>query len=89
MKHILQIVNGVVIMKNIVIYTSTGCQNCHDAMEFFKDNNIEYIEHNISNDIESKRMLIKKGYRSVPVIVIDGEEIIGFDKDTVMKRLEI
>lgn len=76
-------------MKNVVIYTNTGCQSCHAAMEFFKKNNIEYEEHNISSDITAKKMLIKKGYRSVPVIVIDNEELIGFDKDIVSKSLGI
>ena len=74
-------------MKNIVIYTNTGCQSCHAVMEFFNENNIHFDEHNISKDIEAKKMLLKKGYRSVPVIVIGDEELIGFDKDIVMKSL--
>ena len=28
---------------------------------------------------EYKRELIKKGYLSVPVIVIDGQDVLGFD----------
>lgn len=74
-------------MNKVEIYTSSNCGFCHMAMEFFKENNIEYVEHNISDDLESKKALIKKGYRSVPVININGEEMMGFDKEKVVAML--
>lgn len=74
-------------MKKVEIYTSTTCSYCHMAKEFFKENNVEFIEHNISEDADSRKELMKKGYRSVPVIIIDGEEILGFDKDKISNLL--
>jgi glutaredoxin 3 len=68
-------------MNKVEIYTSPTCGYCHEAMEFFENNKVEYIEHDISKDKESKRTLMKKGYMSVPVIVINGEEMLGFDKE--------
>ena len=76
-------------MNKVEIYTSSSCGYCHMAMEFFKENNIEYIEHNISEDLEAKKALIKKGYRSVPVININGEEMMGFDKEKVAALLKL
>ena len=74
-------------MNKVEIYTSNTCGYCHMAKEFFNENNIEYIEHNISEDSEAKKALIKKGYRSVPVIDINGEEMVGFDKEKVVAIL--
>ena len=74
-------------MNKIEIYTSNSCGYCHMAKEFFNENNIDYIEHNISEDSEAKKALIKKGYRSVPVIDINGEEMVGFDKEKVVAIL--
>jgi glutaredoxin 3 len=74
-------------MNKVEIYTSDTCGYCHMAKDFFKENNIEYIEYNISEDSEAKKALIKKGYRSVPVININGEEMIGFDKEKVVSIL--
>jgi glutaredoxin 3 len=74
-------------MNKVEIYTSDTCGFCHEAKDFFKGNNIEYTEHNISTDIEAKKELIKKGYRSVPVININGEEMMGFDKEKVATLL--
>ena len=74
-------------MNKVEIYTSSSCGYCHMAKEFFKENNVEYIEHNISEDLESKKALIKKGFRSVPVININGVDLMGFDKEKVVAML--
>jgi glutaredoxin 3 len=74
-------------MNKVEIYTSDTCGFCHEAKDFFKENNIEYTEHNISTDPEAKKELIKKGYRSVPVININGEEMLGYDKEKVTTLL--
>jgi len=76
-------------MNKVEIYTSNGCGFCHMAKEFFEENNIEYKEHNISVNLEAKKALIKKGYRSVPIIDINGEEMVGFDKEKVVAILGI
>jgi len=68
-------------MNNVEIYTSPTCVYCHEAMEFFEKNKVEYAEHDISKDKEAKKTLMKKGYMSVPVIIVNGEEMLGFDKD--------
>ncbi len=76
-------------MNKVEIYTSNSCGYCHMAKEFFSENNVEYIEHNISEDPEAKKALIKKGYRGVPVIDINGEEMVGFDKEKVIALLKL
>lgn len=76
-------------MNKVEIYTSPTCGYCHAAMEFFEENKIEYVEHDISKDKESKRTLMKKGYMSVPVIVVNGEEFLGFDKEKLTAALAL
>ena len=66
-------------MKKVEIYTSDTCIQCKKAKEYLQNNNIEFVEYNISSNQEYKRELIKKGYLSVPVIVVDGQDILGFD----------
>ncbi len=74
-------------MKKVIIYSSNTCKYCHLAKEFFEENNIEYIEKNVSEDVVAKKELIKKGYMGVPVIIIDEEEIQGFDKERLEELL--
>jgi glutaredoxin 3 len=76
-------------MNKVEIYTSDTCGYCHEAKDFFDANKIEFIEHNISKDMDSRKALMKKGYMSVPVIVVNGEEILGFDKAKLSSMLGI
>ena len=66
-------------MKKIEIYTSDTCIQCKKAKEYFQNNNLEFIEYNISSNQEYERELRKEGYLSVPVIVVEGQDILGFD----------
>ncbi|MDF2672830.1 MAG: glutaredoxin [Clostridiales bacterium] len=76
-------------MANVDIYSSDTCGYCHAAIDFFKANNVEYTEHNISKDPEAKKFLMAKGIRGVPFIIIDGEEVMGFDEDILKKLLKL
>lgn len=51
------------------------------SKDFFKANNVEYQEFNVATDIAARDEMIKKsGQFGVPVIDIDGNLVIGFDK---------
>jgi glutaredoxin 3 len=76
-------------MNKVDIYTSNTCAFCHDAKEFLQENNIQFTEHNVSSDLEARRELMKKGLMSVPVIMIDNEVIVGFDKERMSELLGI
>ena len=76
-------------MAKVQIYTSNTCGYCHMAKDFFEENYIEYTELNVSENVEARKELMKKGYMSVPVIIIGEEEILGFDKDRIVQILGI
>ncbi|OHW61442.1 glutaredoxin-3 [Andreesenia angusta] len=67
-------------MANVTVYTSNTCPHCVTAKEYLKEKNVEFVEKNVQTDAEARKELIKMGHMGVPVIVIDGEEIVGFDK---------
>ena len=70
-------------MKNVEIYTSDTCIQCIKAKEYLKNRNVEFKEYNISKDLEAKRELIRMGYMSIPVLLIDGEHVLGFDLNRI------
>lgn len=67
-------------MKNIKIYSSSSCTNCIAAKEYLKEKGYEFEEKNVSTDKEAKKELIALGYMGVPVIMVDDEAFLGFDK---------
>lgn len=77
-------------MKNIVIYSTPSCSYCSMAKAFFAEKGIAYTEHNVAADaVKRKEMIEKSGQMGVPVIVIDGQIIVGFNKSVIAKALGI
>jgi len=70
-------------MKNVVVYTSSTCPYCTMAKNHLKEKGIDFVEKNVSTDSEARKELMSMGHMGVPVILIDGEEIVGFDKDRI------
>ncbi len=58
------------------------------AKDFFKENNIAYTEHDVAADIAKRQEMIdKSGQLGVPVIIIDSDLIVGFNKPKVAQLL--
>ena len=53
-------------------------------------NNVEYIDIDVSKDEKLLQEMIKiSGQMGVPVVDIDGEVIVGFDKNKIDKLAKI
>lgn len=77
-------------MKKVEIYSTPACHFCHMAKDFFKENNIAYTEYDVKADLEKrKEMMEKSGQMGVPVIVIDDNLVVGFDKPTIVGLLAL
>ncbi|MEX0917343.1 MAG: glutaredoxin domain-containing protein [Candidatus Paceibacterota bacterium] len=77
-------------MKNVTIYSTPACHFCHAAKEFFKENNIEFTDYDVSADAEKRSEMVEKsGQMGVPVIFVDDEMIIGFDENKLKSLLEV
>lgn len=74
-------------MKKVTVYTSNTCPHCKAAKNYLKENNIDFEEKNVDEDRRAIDYLVEKGYRGVPVINIDGEDLVGFNKDLVEEKL--
>ncbi len=76
-------------MAQVKIYTTPTCAYCKMAKEYFKENNIAYEEHNVAEDADKRQEMFEKtGQMGVPVIEVDNQVIIGFDKSKVEELLE-
>ena len=75
-------------MKNVIIYSTRTCHFCHAAKEFFKNNNVEFTDHDVSSNAEKRdEMVQKSGQMGVPVIFVGDEMIIGFDEGRLRSLL--
>jgi glutaredoxin-like YruB-family protein len=74
--------------KKVKVYSTPSCIYCKMAKEFFKQNNIDFENVDVSADQKAAEEMIKKsGQMGVPVIDIDGQLVIGFDKERIVELL--
>lgn len=77
-------------MVKVKVYVTVGCPYCFTLKEFLKEHNIDFKEIDVSQDKKTKEELIKKtGKLEVPIIEIDGQMIVGFDKEKISQLLGI
>lgn len=68
-------------MPKITIYTTPSCIYCKMTKGFFKQNNVAYEEKDVAADASAREEMINKSHQmGVPVIDIDGQILVGFDK---------
>ena len=77
-------------VKNVTIYSTPTCHFCLLAKDFFNENGVEYTEYDVLSNLEKRQEMIdKSGQMGVPVIMIDGKIIIGFDQTEISSLLGI
>ncbi len=74
----------------IKVYSTPTCAYCHTLKVFLDEHGIKYEDINVLEDNQAlQEMIEKSGQMGVPVIDIDGEIIVGFDKERLVKLLKI
>lgn len=74
-------------MANVIIYSSNTWPYCISAKDYLQEKGVDYTEKNIQTDNGARKELMNMGHMGVPVILIDGEEIVGFDKTKIDQLL--
>lgn len=77
-------------MPKVIIYSTPTCPFCHSAKEFLKENKVDYEEKDVSTDQAARaEMLQQSGQMGVPVIDINGQIIVGFDREKIKQLLNL
>ena len=77
-------------MANVTIYSTPSCIYCKMAKQFFKEHNVAYTDHNVQDDMKAQQEMIAKSHQlGVPVIDIDGEIYVGFDRNAIAQALKV
>ena len=76
-------------MGKVIVYSTTTCPFCVMVKDWLKGKKVEYEDFNVGTDQnKAKEMMEKSGQMGVPVIDIEGEVIIGFDKPKLEAALK-
>ncbi|MDD2688712.1 MAG: glutaredoxin family protein [Candidatus Omnitrophica bacterium] len=76
--------------KQVKVYSTPTCPWCMRTKQFLKENNINFQDIDVSsNQAAAEEMVQKSGQMGVPVLDIDGQIIVGFDKEKIKQSLGI
>lgn len=68
-------------MKEIRVYSTSTCPYCKMAKQYLSSKGESYQEFDVSRNEEALQEMVKvSGQTGVPVIVIDNDVIVGFDR---------
>lgn len=74
----------------VKIYSTPTCVYCKSLKEYFTEKNIKFEEVDVSeNEKELEKMVAISGQMGVPVVEIDDNVVIGFDKTKIDEILKL
>jgi len=76
--------------KSVKVYSTPSCPWCIRLKQFLKENNVEFQNIDVSSDQAAVDELAQKsGQMGVPVLDIEGQIIVGFDKEKIKSTLGV
>jgi len=74
----------------IKVYSTPTCAYCVTLKKFLDEKEIKYESVDVSqNETALKEMIDKSGQMGVPVLDIDGQIIVGFNRNKIVELLNI
>ncbi len=74
----------------IKVFSTPSCPYCVTLKDYLKDKGIEFEDIDVSQDQDQlNEMVEKSGQMGVPVVLVDDQVIVGFDKEKIDKALNL
>ena len=74
----------------MTIYSTPTCVYCKATKKLFDEHNVQYSEKDVAVDLEARNEMVhKSGQLGVPVVDIDGQIVIGYNKAKLFELLKI
>ncbi len=74
---------------SVKIYTATWCAFCHAAKQYLDKLGVSYTDLDVEADPKiALEAVNKSGQRGIPVLDIDGDIIVGFDRPKIDQALK-
>jgi glutaredoxin-like YruB-family protein len=65
----------------VIVYSTPTCGYCHQVKLFLQQRGIKFVEKDVSRDRNAANEMVgRSGQMGVPVIIVDDEVVIGFDR---------
>lgn len=67
--------------KRVTVYSTPTCPYCRQVKDYLAQKGVAFADLNVASDTDARNTMVQKsGQLGVPVIEIDGDVIIGFNR---------
>ncbi len=73
--------------REVIVYSSPLCAPCERMKEYLRSRGVPFKVVDVMIDEEAGELLESKNIRSTPVLSVDGEMVVGFQRDAIDKLL--
>ena len=73
----------------VMVYSTPSCPYCHMAKDYLNEQKVAFTDINVAADpTKAQEVFEKSGQMGVPVIIIDGQVVVGFNKPELERLLQ-
>ncbi len=66
---------------SVIVYTTPTCGYCHQVKAYLSQRGVPFVEQDVSRDQQAAMEMVRlTGQQGVPVTLIDGQAVVGFDR---------
>ena len=75
-------------MKKVTVYSTSTCPWCDRVKDYLKDKNYDFAEVDVGRDPGAlQKMVDLSGQMGVPVVVVDQEVVVGYNRNRLEELL--
>ncbi len=75
--------------QNIIVYSTPTCPYCHQAKSYLSQKGVTFTDKDVAADLPAREEMVKKsGQLGVPVIDVNGQIIVGFNRPKLDELLQ-
>jgi len=73
---------------SVTVYTTPTCGFCRQVKAYLNQRGVPFTEHDVSRDQQAAAEMVRlSGQRGVPVVLIDGKVVVGFNQPLIDQLL--
>ena len=76
--------------RQVIVYTTPTCSHCRTLKDYLRNNQVAFREIDVTKDEKAATEMVRRsGQQGVPQSIIDGQVIVGFDRNKINNLLGI
>lgn len=76
--------------RQVIVYTTPTCSWCRTLKDYLRNNQVPFREIDVTKDEKAATEMVRRsGQQGVPQSLIDGQVIVGFDRNKINNLLGI